>query len=310
VQTSNPSINVAEKSVYDRIFLLRNIFNLLLKNIDMVGGGSDDTRDALISRLNKIIQKVDKLLETSTFLNDYNNMIKALEDKLAKYRSEGSITYILAQFKYYILNDLIIAVGDTLALLQDLTYKSGMTGSVLPYEDENVQQPYADFIPTDDYFAWNTAATSSVNNGLDKVFIIEDYLTKIDNSIINIYDVITFREPHDVMISLRKHGQTGDTSPSKIYCKINDGDTIFDKEPELIQRELSHGGIICDFVMDVDSKGITYGMINCKTGEKTILIEDMYRANVKSGVDESVKTAFTSKNLIDVDSTIPDFVIP
>lgn len=73
------------------------------------------------------------------------------------------------------------------------------------------------------------------------------------------------------------------------------------------QLDLMKSGLICDFIIDVDNGGFTYGMINNKTGEKTVLIEDNYVADIRAGKDVK-RQIYSIANL--VGDEIPTFYNP
>jgi len=304
-----PSINTGVKSVYDRVFLLRSVFGLLSSNMEKATTG-EYSKDELIKRLKVIVDKINDLLNTCEAFKKYRKVVEDLDNRYTEYLSGSDPTHVINLYIRYIIEELTSLLKPALAIVEalDINYKDGMVGNVKPYRDEDVKQPYAHFVPTDDYFAWNTLEGRAINNSHDIVFLLEDYIKKADESIVNVYDTITVRESKNTNISIRKHGHTGDESPSKIYCRIIDGTSEFDKDPELLQRDLMKSGIMCDILVDVDTSGFSYGMIDSRTGEKTILIEDDYIADIKAGEDALRKSKFAAKNVVDDLDVIPNYI--
>ena len=220
---NNPSINVAVKGVYDRVYLLRTVFDLLKKNINTITAGKYN-KDALIKRLATIVSKIDQLLDTCEIFEKYDKIVQEMYDKYDEYSSNTNPSSIIGLYIRYMVDEIFDILGPTLVQTEerDRNYKKSVTPNVVPiiYADEGVKQNYANFIPTDDYFAWNTVDTSITRNGIDKIFLFED--TIVDNGKQEkIYNSISIREPKGATISIRKHGHTGTDSPSQIFVGID-----------------------------------------------------------------------------------------
>lgn len=244
----NSSINVKLKSIFDKLYLSRNLFNKMKNLLSEIEEGSY-TYDVLLERSENILNTINTVLDNLESLNEYNDKIQTLSNENDSYNSHfNSIMSELMDFYESAITDNIITTiqsmrNATIAL--DLDYKDSTGINVNEYGEfiSEKEDKFNSFIPTDDYFAWNT--------------VTKDKSVLSSNNIIIGYDT----EKIDPL----------ETDSSDSYSGgVN-------------SKKFSHSPTIFDILINVEGSGFSLASINSKTGEVYTRIEDDYKLEAHVG---------------------------
>lgn len=257
------SINVKLKSIFDKMYLSRNLFDKMKDLISTVEEGSHGYNQ-LIQRSNSILNTINDVTNNIEGFVEYNNYISQLIVKNDQYTDHCN-SIVLEMLEYYenVIDKLITDVeGIRISTSNsDRLYTSLPGSTIVGYEPPFSNSKMTNFIPTDDVFSWNSMRKGE-NLATNKLFISTKSYKKID--------------------PLEEGG-------AYTYSG-NDKSSI-----------LSHPPTIFDTVINVKGGGFSLDSINSKTGERYSRIEDDYSANISVDTNreynQSVKEVFNNNIL-------------
>ena len=262
----NSSINVKLKSLFDKMYLSRNLYDKLLTLINDTDEG-DHSYSILVQKANTVVNSINTIIDDLEELQTYNTCIQNIKDRNELYNSNYDTTILALIHRYEQVIDTLINDLKPIriaTITSDKQYKTTVpVVTVGPYEITITPNMLGAFIPTDDYYAWNTISKNETVDPADIVLVGEDY-SKID--------------------------------------PLNE-DNSDSYTGGVLSKKLSHSPMIVDLLINVKNGGFSLSSVNSKTGEVYSRIEDEYESNVSigdndkffDGVYKSVNGVITTK---------------
>lgn len=245
----NSSINVRLKTLFDKMYLSRNLFEKM-KNYILSLESGEYSYTVLMDKANNLINVVENITDNIEGLLEYQTYLSQINDKHNEFNDnfDTILNVIISQYNSVI--DLLISdIENTRSLneISDRNYKSNLTLDVLEYNEPENDNNGKFFIPTDDIYPWNSI-TKSKNLGTDDIIIYsDDYLT-IDPK--------------------------------------NENDNLY--SGGIKSKKLSRGSTIFDILINTKNSGFAFTSINSKTGEIYSRIEDDYEPEIQVGIDKEI----------------------
>ena len=250
------TINVKLKSVFDKLYLSRNIFDKLKKLLAATEGEGDYTLEKLIERSNLFISSINTIIDNLDVLVSYKSSINFINVSNAAYTANfnGIMISILQYYEIEIINNIVTTIEAmrVVTKLNDSLYKGILDSGDIKMYDEFINTPISDnlssFIPTDDYFAWMSVRKENTYN--------------------EVFNIVSLH-----MEDIKKIDPLNDDTSDSYTGGINSKNT-------------SHSPAIIDLLINTDGKGFSLSSINSKTGEVYTRIEDNYELDASIGYND------------------------
>jgi len=238
----NSSINVRLKSLFDRIYISRNVFEKMKLLISSLEEGSH-SYDILLVRANELINLVNNIVGTIDGLTNYNDKITAIQAANTAYVSNFNAIVQLLIYRYTLIIDkLLTDIENDRAIneVSDRLYKT-IPGTIpVPYETPVTDASMKFFIPTDDIYPWNTITKSKIL-GTNELLLFSDDIDKID--------------------------PLGEDMTSNYSGGVE-------------SKQISRTPILIDILVNVVNSGFALSTINPDTGDIYNYIEDDYALDI------------------------------
>ena len=236
------SINVKLKTLFDKIYLSRNKFEKMVNLLSKLEYPGEYSIEKLIVEAEENISKIEHALDRIDEVDFYN-------EKIDEY--QGAYDLFIAN-KDQIVTDIINHFSEILDKILNDIESIRITTSTNDNKYENLEEitnkEYNEssdfhnigFIPTDDYYPWNSLKKTNIKFS-DIVNILSEEKTKIDPL-------------------------------GECTAEVNTGNKS--------TKDLSYSPIILDMITNVKNGGFSLSSINCKNGNVYTRIEDNYQPEI------------------------------
>ncbi len=245
----NSSINVRLKTLFDKMYLSRNVFEKMKSLIESLTEGSY-SYNLLMVKANEILNLINNISDTISGLDNYVSSINTINTAKTNFDSDyESITLTLINRYIDIINKLLTDIEAARVIVEagDRNYLNNPGAVVASYNEPQVDPNGKYFIPTDDVYAWNT---------------IEKDKTLFTNPNLAIY--------------------------ADDYKKIDPlNESAAEYSGNVNSKVLSRDSIIVDVLINTNKSGFSLSSINSNTGEEYKYIEDEYESDIVVNTNDS-----------------------
>lgn len=238
----NSSINVRLKTLFDKMYISRNVFEKMKALINQLTEGTH-SYNILIVKANELLSTITNISNTIVGLDNYNTNVEAIKTAQTNFNSDyDSITITLINRYIDIIDKLLVDIEALRVTVEasDRNYLVNPGATVESYNEPQAHSLGMYFIPTDDVYPWNT---------IDK-------------------DKSLFTKPNIVLYADE-------------YQKIDPlNESTAENSGNVKSKALSRDSIIMDVLINTNKSGFSLSSINSNTGEEYKYIEDEYESDI------------------------------